>query len=72
MQRWRSRHAQRRLLGGGEAAQVQGARACHRATHSPCRAWTCRACGTRRSSPSCCRPRAASVPPPAPAAAPPR
>eukprot|EP00964_Phaeocystis_antarctica_P049396 scaffold28651_cov61-Phaeocystis_antarctica.AAC.2 len=44
-----------------------GACSCHRATPSPYRAWTCQACGSRRSSPSCSRPRAALAPPPAPA-----
>eukprot|EP00964_Phaeocystis_antarctica_P061730 scaffold36916_cov60-Phaeocystis_antarctica.AAC.3 len=49
-----------------------GSRSCRRASTAPDRAWACRAGGTRRSSPSCCRPRAAPAPPPAPAAAPPR
>ena len=44
-----------------------GTPACHRASPAPGRACSC--ClrwGTRRSSPPCCRPRAASAPPPAP------
>eukprot|EP00964_Phaeocystis_antarctica_P061584 scaffold36815_cov56-Phaeocystis_antarctica.AAC.4 len=49
-----------------------GPRPCHRASPAPGRAWACRTGGTRRSSPSCYRPRPASAPPPAPAAAPPR
>eukprot|EP00964_Phaeocystis_antarctica_P098523 scaffold64529_cov74-Phaeocystis_antarctica.AAC.8 len=48
-----------------------GARPCHRATPAPGRAWTCRDWrGPRQRSPSCCRPRVASTPQPAPAAAP--
>eukprot|EP00964_Phaeocystis_antarctica_P049393 scaffold28650_cov56-Phaeocystis_antarctica.AAC.2 len=44
-----------------------GSPTCHRASAPPCRAWACRAGGTRLSSPSRSWPRAASVPPPAPA-----
>eukprot|EP00964_Phaeocystis_antarctica_P145659 scaffold111772_cov54-Phaeocystis_antarctica.AAC.3 len=51
-----------------------GSLPCHRGSPAPGRAWdrawSCRAGGTRRSSPSCCRPRVASASPPAPAAAP--
>eukprot|EP00964_Phaeocystis_antarctica_P120758 scaffold84493_cov63-Phaeocystis_antarctica.AAC.6 len=49
-----------------------GARPCHRGTPAPYRVWAQpgRACrGTRRSSPSCCQPRAASASPPSPAGA---
>ena len=50
-----------------------GAPSCHRASTLPGRACAGRAWrGAHRSSPSCSRPRAASAPPLAPAAAPPR
>eukprot|EP00964_Phaeocystis_antarctica_P049779 scaffold28834_cov53-Phaeocystis_antarctica.AAC.1 len=59
------------------AARPSGDRATHSAASSAVtklpRTWAGRAWqGTHRSSPRCCRPRAASAPPPEPAAAPPR
>eukprot|EP00964_Phaeocystis_antarctica_P156969 scaffold126938_cov60-Phaeocystis_antarctica.AAC.4 len=50
-----------------------GSLACHRASLAPGRAWAGRDWrGSRRETPSLSRSRAASAPPPAPAAAPPR